>query len=150
MGCNALYLTHNGIRAVVAQGMDYGSNPQKCRSAPTVNILVKNEEANCAKSSNFDCFCSQNFQTVPLNSFSSLSGLCLWTPLGDFCFQPLVTPSPNENSWQENASNAALLTGYSSGASDLLGDQAHKMQCWVVSMIHMYHDTKSIKYQVSR
>ena len=60
--------------------------PPKCRLAPSPwNILVKNQEVNCAKFSNFDRFCSQNLQTMSVNCFS------VW---GDFVLRAPTRASP--------------------------------------------------------
>ena len=50
-------------RPVAARGMGLGAPPQKKMSlSPHLswNIMVKKQEVNCAKSSNFDRFCSRN------------------------------------------------------------------------------------------
>ena len=44
--------------------------PKISRSPLPWNILVKNQEVNCAEFSNFDRFCSQDLQTTSANCFA--------------------------------------------------------------------------------
>jgi len=81
------------------------------RQERACNILVKNEEVNCAKFSNFDLSCGQNLQTMSANCFSlwglrppdPLLGLRAWDPTGSLPSPDRLVYSPsNEYSWRRH------------------------------------------------
>ena len=92
-------ISSTGVRHLLGGGLS--PLQQNVAQPPQWNTVVKNQEVNCAKFSNYDRFCSQNVPTMSANYFKiwfvPLTGASSLDPIGGLLFPRLpicYTPTP--------------------------------------------------------